>query len=130
MLSGCCGGFHLAAQVAQRYVHEDISAGSIEAEHQGFGVFTAFAALLGSVLGGRMNTKVKSLVVERGDGVANDLVGQLTDRLPDQIFAGVGSFDSGETAGELHGGSLVGIENDPAFDFAREANLGSDAFAP
>src|ERR1039458_5204579 len=66
--------------VAQRHIHKDFSAGSIEAHHHRFGVFTAFAALLGSVQGWGTNMKVKSLVVERGDSVANDLIGQLTDR--------------------------------------------------
>ena len=44
----------LAAVMAQCHVHKDISAGSIEAHHQSFGVFTASAALLGGVMvGGR-----------------------------------------------------------------------------
>src|ERR1700704_778133 len=90
-----------ATVIAQRHIHEDVSAGSAEAHHQGFRVFTAFAALLGSVQGWRTNVKVKSLVVERGDGVANDLVSQLTDRLADQIVA-LGYFDARQTGGELH----------------------------
>src|ERR1039458_9305397 len=71
----------LAAVVAQRHIHEDISTGRIATHHQSFGVFRAFAPLFGGVQGWRMNVKVKSLVVERSDGVANDLVRQLTDRL-------------------------------------------------
>src|ERR1700686_4681592 len=90
-----------AAMVAQRYVHEDISAGSAEAHHQGFRVLTAFAALLRSVQSWWTNVKVESLVVERGDGVSNDLVGQLADRLAHQIVA-LGYFDTGQTGGELH----------------------------
>src|SRR6202795_3976275 len=83
-----------AAVVAQRHVHEDVSAGRAEAHHQGFCVFTAFAALLGSVQSWWTNVKVESLVVERGDGVANDLVSQLTDRLAHQIV-GLGYSETG-----------------------------------
>src|ERR1035437_10035227 len=71
----------LAAVMAQRHIHEDISTGSIETHHQSFGVFRAFAPLFGGVQGGGMNVKVKSLVVERSDGITNDLVRQLTDCL-------------------------------------------------
>src|ERR1700687_5088983 len=118
-----------AAMVAQRHVHEDVSAGSAEAHHQSFSVFTAFAALLGSVQGWRTNVKMESLVVERGDGVANDLVRQLTDRLAHQLVA-LGYFDTGQTGGELHRRAQVHIKNDPPFNLAREANLGSDSFPP
>ena len=51
---------------------------------------------------GRTNVKVESLIVERGDGIANDLVGQFADRLAHQVFVGLGYFDAGQTAGELH----------------------------
>src|SRR3981081_1455057 len=74
-----------AAVVAQGHIHENASAGSIEAHYQGFSVFTALAALFGRVQGWWPNVKMESLVVERGNGVANDLVGQLTDRLAHQI---------------------------------------------
>src|ERR1700732_3125883 len=90
-----------AAVVAQRHVHEDVSAGRAEAHHTGLCVFTAFAALLGSMQSGWTNVKVESLVVERGDGVANDLVRQLTNRLAHQIV-GLGYFDTGQTGGALH----------------------------
>src|ERR1700687_3957013 len=118
-----------AAMVAQRHVHEDVSAGSAEAHHQSFSVFTAFAALLGSVQGWWTNVKMESLVVERGDGVANDLVGQFTDRLAYQIV-GLGYFNAGQTGGELHRRSQVDIKNNSPFNLAREANLGSDPFPP
>src|SRR6266403_170238 len=84
-----------AAMIAERHIHEDVSAGRAESHHQGFRVFTAFAALLGSVQCWRTNVKVESLVVERGDGVPNDLVSQLTDRLAYQIV-GLGYFDAGQ----------------------------------
>src|ERR1035438_4443852 len=100
-----------AGVVAQRHIHEDFSAGSIEAHHHRFGVFTAFAALLGSVQGWGTNMKVKSLVVERGDSVANDLVGQLTDRFAYQIVA-LGDFDARQKSGELHRRPRVRIKND------------------
>src|ERR1019366_3159900 len=82
-----------AGVVAQRHIHKDFSAGSIEAHHHRFGVFTAFAARLGSVQGWGTNMKVKSLVAERGDSVANDLIGQLTDRFAYQNVA-LGDFDA------------------------------------
>src|SRR5260370_29478387 len=100
-----------AAVIAQSHIHEDVSAGSAETHHQGFCVFTAFAALLGSVQGWWTNVKVESLIVECGDGVANDLVGQLTDRLAHQIVA-LGYFDSGQAGGKLHRRSQVHIKND------------------
>src|SRR3979490_1108438 len=118
-----------ATVIAQRHIHEDVSAGSAEAHHQGFRVLTALAALVGSVQGWWTNVKVESLVVECGDGVANDLVSQLTDRPAPHILP-LGYFDAGETGGKLHRGSQVHIKNDPPFDLAREANLGSDPFPP
>src|SRR6202521_6393397 len=118
-----------AAVMAQGHIHEDVSAGRVEAHHKRFSVFTAYAALLGRVQGWWTNVKVESLVVERGDGVANDLVGQLTDCLAYQIV-GLGYFDAGQTGGELHRRSQVDIKNDPPFDLARQANLGRDPFAP
>src|SRR5229473_5067381 len=118
-----------AAVVAQRHIHKDVSAGGAEAHHQGFCVLTAFATLLGSVQGWWTNVKVESLVVERGDGVANDLVSQLTNRLAHQIV-GLGYFDAGQTGGELYRRSQIHIKNDPPFNLAREANLGSDPFPP
>ncbi len=74
--------------------------------------------------------EVKSLVVERGDGVANDLVGQFTDRFAYQIGVGFGDFDASQTTGELHRGFKVDIKNDPAFDLTHQANLGRDSFSP
>src|SRR5260370_38380763 len=74
-----------AAVVAQCHIHEDVSAGRAEAHHQGFCVFTAFAALLGGVQGGWTNVKVESLVVGRGDGVPNDLVSRLRTPLAHQM---------------------------------------------
>src|SRR6266446_8104161 len=102
LLSRDCSPFRRpAAVVAQRHIHENVSAGRAKAHYQSFSVFTAFAALLGSVQGWRTNVKVESLVVERGDGVPNDLVSQLTDRLAYQIV-GLGYFDAGQAGGELH----------------------------
>src|ERR1700704_3027896 len=118
-----------ATVIAQRHIHEDVSAGSAEAHHQGFSVLTAFAALLGSVQGWWTNVKVESLVVECGDGVANDLVSQLTDRLAHQIV-GLGYFDPRRAGGDSHRRSQVHIKNDPPFNLAREANLGSDPLPP
>src|SRR5260370_36304527 len=87
--------FHrLAAVVAQRHIHEDVSAGSTEAHHQTFGVFTAFAPLFGTVQGWRMNMKAKSLVVERTHGAANDLVCQFAYRLAYQVV-GLANFHAG-----------------------------------
>src|SRR3981081_4935284 len=97
-----------AAVVAQGHIHENASAGSIEAHYQGFSVFTALAALLGRVQGWWPNVKMESLIVERGDGVANDLIGQLTDRLAHQIVA-LGYFDAGETGGKRARGAAVNI---------------------
>src|SRR5882672_7268574 len=107
LLSRDCSPFRCPpAVVAQRHIHEDVSAGRAEAHHEGFRVFTAFAALLGSVQGWWTNVKVKSLVIECSDGVANDLVSQLTDRLAHQIV-GLGYFDAGQTGGKLHRRSQV-----------------------
>src|SRR5208282_6777877 len=76
-----------------------------------------------------MNVKVESLIVERSDGIANDLVRQLTDRLAYQIV-GRGYFHARQPVGELHRRLEVHIKNDPAFDLAHQANFGRDPFSP
>ena len=91
---------HSPLVIAQRDIHEDISAGGLEADHQRFCVFTGFVALLGGVQERWMNAEMKSLVVERGDGVADDLVGQFKDRFLDQLI-GFGQFGARIVAGDL-----------------------------
>src|SRR5580700_463820 len=85
----------LAAVVTQGHIHEYVSAGGIETHNQGFGIFTTPASLLRSMLGRRTNMEVKSLIVERSNSVANDLVGQLADGLANQLFVGLGHFNAG-----------------------------------
>src|SRR5208282_2171135 len=116
--------------IPQGHVHEDISSRSIEAHHQRFSIFATFAAFLGGVQRGRTNVKVESLIVERGNGISNNLVGQLAHRLPHQFFVGFGHCNSRQTAGESERRSQVDIENDSPFDLARQVNFGSDPLPP
>jgi len=74
--------------------------------------------------------EVKAFVIEGGDGVANDLVGEFADRFARQSLIGLGDFNSGQTAGELQCCPKLDIKNDPPFDLAREANFGSDSVPP
>jgi hypothetical protein len=126
---GCVLGY-LAAVIAQGYIHEDISAGCAETHHQGFGILAGFAALFGGVDAWGMNAKVKSLIVESGHGVANDLVGEFADRFTHKIVVGFRHCDSGQAAGELHGRREVDIKDDSAFNLTGECDFGGDSFAP
>ena len=74
-LPGGCGSFHPTAVVAKSHVHEDFPAGGVETHYQGFGIFAALTALIVRMLGGGADVKVESLIVESGDGIADDLVG-------------------------------------------------------
>src|ERR1700684_3153096 len=79
-----------AAMIAQRHIHKNVSAGSLETHHQGLGVFTPLASLLRGVQRRRPHVKVKTLVVERGDGVADNLIGKLADGLAYEFVVGLG----------------------------------------
>src|SRR5437868_4972588 len=68
---------HALLVVAQRDVHEDVPHGGLEADHQRFRVFAGLVALLRGQKERRMYAEMEALVVERGDGVAHDLVRQL-----------------------------------------------------
>src|SRR5580658_10913292 len=116
--------------VAQGYIHKNISTGSLEAHDERFRVFTAFASLLGGMHCGRPNVEMKSLIIQRGDGIADDLVGELADRLAYKLVIGLGDLDARQAASQLCRGWLVHIKNYSPFDLAGEANLGGDSLPP
>src|SRR5580700_5857158 len=93
---------HAALVVAQRNIHEDVAKGGLEADHQRFGVFTGLVSLLRRQQERGMHAEMEALVVERGDGVAHDLVGEFKDGFFDQRVR-LGQFGASVVAGHLHG---------------------------
>ena len=75
---------HPAFVVTQGDVHEDITKGGLEADHQCFGVFAGLVAFLGGEKERGMYAEMESLIVQRRNGVAHDLVGQFEDGFFDQ----------------------------------------------
>lgn len=61
--------------MAQRNIQEHISKPGFEADDESFSIFAAFRAVLGGVQDGRMHAKMKSLIVQRGDCIADHLIG-------------------------------------------------------
>ena len=75
-----------------------------------------------------MYPEMKALVIERGDGVADDLVGQLAHRLLHQGIR-LRNFGAGKLAGHAHRGCGIEIEDNATFDIAGEPYQGGDALA-
>ena len=84
--------------VTQRNIHEHAAPGSFKAEYKGFGIGGAPGAPVGGMQFGRMNAEMKSLVVEAGHGVPDNLVSEFTDGFIHQAI-GFGQFDSSKLAG-------------------------------
>src|SRR5579864_7446028 len=61
--------------VTKSNVHEDAAARSFKAEYQSFRVGRALRSALGGMKLGRVNAEMESLIVERGHGISDDLVG-------------------------------------------------------
>ena len=68
---------------------------------------------------GGMHAEVKSLVIQGGDRIADDLVRQFAHGFPHQIV-GLGQFGAGEAAGHTYRRSRSEIEDNPAFDVTSE----------
>ena len=90
---------------------KSVADGGFEADDQRFGVLAALGAVLGGVQHRRMHAEMESLIVERGDGVADYLVGQFANGFAHQ-FIGFGQFGAGELAGHAHRGFRIEIEDD------------------
>src|ERR1035438_10538113 len=112
---------HSSSVVAQRNVHEDVAKRGFEGDHQGFGVFAGLVALLRGEEERGMYPEMKALVVERGDGVAHDLIREFEDGFLDQRV-GLRQFGARVVAGHLDGSLRLEVEYDPAFDIARQRN--------
>src|SRR6266446_2631934 len=125
----CCQLTRPLDVVAKSDVHEHAAAGGFETNYQGFGVFTAGGAVFGSVQNGGMYAEMETLVIQGGDGVSGDLIGQLANRFPDQVV-GLGQFGSGKATGDSHGCFGVEIEDNSAFDVSGERDDGGHALAP
>lgn len=118
-----------AGVIAEGDVHEDSSAGGVEAHHESFGILAAFGAVVRGVHVRRVNAEVEALIVQSGDSVADDLVSEFADGFADQVV-GLRQFGAGHTTGDFYGRLGIEIENNPALDFAGEADLSGDAFTP
>src|SRR5215468_6898626 len=94
-------------------IHEDTSDRGLKTHHQRFGVFTALDAFLGCVQDRGMHTKMETLIVERSDGIADDLVRQFASRLANQAV-GFGELRPRHFAGHAYGRVGVEVNDDPS----------------
>ena len=76
-----------------------------------------------------MHTEMKALVIQDGDGISGDLIGQFTNRFPHQII-GLGEFGAGEMAGYAHCGLGIEIEDDSTLDVTGKRDQRGHTFAP
>ena len=70
---------------------------------------------------------MEALVVERADGIADDLVRQFEDGFFDQPV-GFGQFRARIVAGHAHSGLRLEVQNDAALDVAGERHHAGHAF--
>ena len=94
-----------------------------EIHHQCFHVLRAAEALLAGVIDGRMDLETESLIVESGDSVADDEIGQFGDGLANDLRVGI-HLSACDGAGDLHGGAVLNVEDDAPFDVAADLNHG------
>ena len=81
-----------------------------------------YQSLGGEMHFGRQHFEVEALIVERGDGIANHLVGKFQNRFFRHVVPSR-DFCAAEGAGQIGGGCGSQVENDPAFNIAGEGDL-------
>src|ERR1700736_3987145 len=114
--------------VTQGDIHEDAAAAGFEADDQRLGVLAAGGAVFGSEENWRMDAEMEALIVQGGDRISGDLVGQLTNRFPYQ-FVGFGQIGAREVAGYPHRSLRVEVEDNSALDVPAERHQRGHAFA-
>src|SRR5438309_1481934 len=93
-------GFHFRVHPHVLHTSEEGSRSSEDTE----ALVMCFETISGK--NGGMHPEMKSLIVERGNGIADHLVGQLKDGFPHQ-FIGFRQLPAGHTAGHPHCGFRV-----------------------
>src|SRR5215470_163117 len=117
-----------AVEIVHGDVEIDFATGSLDAENHGFGVYAAGEAGFAHVNFRRKDLEAKTLVVEQGDAVADDHVGEFADRFANSLFA-LREFGAGKLAGNAHGDLGCEVENHAPFDVALDGNERGDALA-
>src|SRR5271169_4953253 len=109
-------------------VEIDVAAGGFNSENHGFGIGAATEALFAHVNFGWIDLEAKALVVEKGDAVADDHVGELADGFANHLLA-FGQSGAGKLAGDAHGDVGSEIEDDTAFNVALDGDESGDTLA-
>src|SRR3979411_943477 len=76
-----------------------------------------------------MHTEMETLVVERADSIAHDLVCQLENGLADEPIR-FRQFAAGIVAGYPHGGFRIEVKDDAPLAIAREGDQTGHTFSP
>src|SRR6266536_493399 len=112
-----------AAIVLEGDVHHHAAGGRLKVHDQRLDVLRAAEAGDGGVVDWRMDPEAEALIVEAGDGVADDHVGQLGDALANELRIGF-ELHAGQRTGDLHGGGVVHVEDDAALDVPGDLDHG------
>src|SRR5260370_36242716 len=115
-------------QIVHSNVQVDIPAGCLDTNYQRFRVGGAGQAGFVHVNFRRENFKVKSLIVQKRHGIADDHACHLAHRLPHHLLAGR-NFRPRELAGHLQGHFRREIENNAPFDVSLDGDERRDPLA-
>ena len=111
----------LFAAAAMEIVHRDIdinfAARCLDAQDHGFGVGIAGKSFFAHVNFRRKYLEPESLIVQKGNRIADDHVGQFADRLADNLLA-LWNRRAREMPGNADGHFRSEIKNDAALDVA------------